>query len=59
MWLLLIKCSLYDFYNIMFISDMFTWPNMQSGYYAVNKIDDDRLENRFTICRFWVIYLYL
>ena len=26
MWLLLIKCSLYGFYNIICISSMFTWP---------------------------------
>ena len=55
----MIKCSIYDFYNIIFISVMFTCPKMQSGYYAVNKIYDDRSENRFTMCRFWVIYLQL
>jgi hypothetical protein len=26
MWLLFIKCSLYDFYNIICISSMFMWP---------------------------------
>ena len=26
MWLLVIKCSSYDFYNIICISSMFTWP---------------------------------
>ena len=26
MWLLLIKCSLYDFYNIINNSSIFTWP---------------------------------
>jgi hypothetical protein len=25
MWLLVINCSLYDFYNIICISSMFTW----------------------------------
>ena len=38
MWLLLIKCSLYDFYTIICTSSMFTWPYMQSGYSAKNKI---------------------
>ena len=26
MWLLLVKCSLYDFYNTICICSMFTWP---------------------------------
>ena len=26
MWLLLIKCGLYDSYNITCISSVFTWP---------------------------------
>jgi len=26
MWLLVINCSLFDFYNIICISSMFTWP---------------------------------
>ena len=38
MWLLLIKCNLYDFYNIICISSMFMWSYIQSGYSAVNKI---------------------
>ena len=38
MWLFLIKCSLYDFYNIICISSMFTWPYTQSGYSEINKI---------------------
>ena len=38
MWLLLIKCSLYDFYNIIYIISIFTWPYIQSGYFAINAI---------------------
>ena len=34
--LLLIKCSLYDFYNIICISSMFTWPYIQYGYSFVD-----------------------
>jgi len=59
MWLLLIKCSLYHFYNIVFISSMFTWPNTQSGYYAINKIEEDRSANSFTMCILRVIYFQL
>jgi len=32
MWLLLMKYSLYDFYNIICISNMFMWLYMQSGF---------------------------
>ena len=28
MWLLFIKCSLYNLYNIIFISSMFMWPDI-------------------------------
>jgi len=36
MWLMLIKCSLYDFYNTICISSMFTWLYIQSGYAYVD-----------------------
>jgi hypothetical protein len=39
MWLLLIKCSVYDFYNIICISSVFTWQYIQSVYFAINKIN--------------------
>ena len=38
MWLLLIKCSLHDIYNIICISIVFTWLYIQYGYSAINKI---------------------
>jgi hypothetical protein len=36
MWLLLIKCSKYDFYNIICVNSMFMWPYMHSTYSCVD-----------------------
>ena len=38
MWLLLIKCSLRDFYSKICISSIFTWPYVQYGYSLINRI---------------------
>ena len=41
MWLLLIKCSLYDFYNMICISGMFTWPRIRIHLNILQKMKLD------------------
>jgi len=34
--MMMIKCSLYDFYDIIYINSMFTCPYIYSGYSAIH-----------------------